>query len=73
MNPMAMEFGMQVNYLEVMVDLPWETFTEDNFDEECPAGKQAVCLSDENRIGNLFWNTCIFSLSRLAKKTAKAE
>ncbi len=32
MNPMAMEFGMQVNYLEVMVDLPWETFTEDNFD-----------------------------------------
>ncbi len=32
MNPMAMEFGMQVNYLEVMVDLPWETFTDDNFD-----------------------------------------
>lgn len=32
MNPMAMEFGMQVNYLEVMVDLPWETYTEDNFD-----------------------------------------
>lgn len=32
MNPMAMEFGMQVNYLEVMVDLPWDTFTEDNFD-----------------------------------------
>ncbi len=32
MNPMAMEFGMQVNYLEVMVDLPWDTFSEDNFD-----------------------------------------
>ena len=32
MNPMAMEFGMQVNYLEVMVDLPWDTFTQDNFD-----------------------------------------
>ncbi len=32
MNPMAMEFGMQVNYLEVMVDLPWDTFTPDNFD-----------------------------------------
>jgi ATP-dependent Lon protease len=32
MNPMAMEYGMQVNYLEVMVDLPWDTFTEDNFD-----------------------------------------
>ncbi|MEI6059855.1 MAG: endopeptidase La [Bacteroidota bacterium] len=32
MNPMAMEFGMQVNYLEVMVDLPWDTFTDDNFD-----------------------------------------
>jgi ATP-dependent Lon protease len=32
MNPMAMEYSMQVNYLEVMVDLPWETFTDDNFD-----------------------------------------
>ncbi len=32
MNPMAMEYGMQVNYLEVMVDLPWDTFTSDNFD-----------------------------------------
>lgn len=32
MNPMAMEYTLQVNYLEVMVDLPWETFTEDNFD-----------------------------------------
>lgn len=32
MNPMAMEYGMQVNYLEVMVDLPWDTFTDDNFD-----------------------------------------
>ncbi len=32
MNPMAMEYSMQLNYLEVMVDLPWETFTDDNFD-----------------------------------------
>jgi len=32
MNPMAMEYSVQVNYLEVMVDLPWDTFTEDNFD-----------------------------------------
>ncbi len=32
MNPMAMEYSVQVNYLEVMVDLPWDTFTNDNFD-----------------------------------------
>lgn len=32
MNPMAIEYSLQVNYLEVMVDLPWETYTEDNFD-----------------------------------------
>lgn len=32
MNPMAMEYSMQINYLEVLVDLPWETFTNDNFD-----------------------------------------
>jgi len=32
MNAAAMEYSIQLNYLEVMVDLPWETFTEDNFD-----------------------------------------
>ncbi len=32
MNPAAMEYSIQLNYLEVMVDLPWESFTEDNFD-----------------------------------------
>ncbi|NVO18356.1 MAG: endopeptidase La [Bacteroidetes bacterium] len=32
MNPAAMEYSIQLNYLEVMVDLPWDSFTEDNFD-----------------------------------------
>jgi len=32
MNPMAMEYSIQMNYLEVMVDLPWDTFTTDNLD-----------------------------------------
>ena len=32
MNAAAMEYSIQLNYLEVMVDLPWETYTEDNFD-----------------------------------------
>jgi ATP-dependent Lon protease len=32
MNPAAMEYSIQLNYLEVMVDLPWDEFTEDNFD-----------------------------------------
>jgi len=32
MNPAAMEYSIQLNYLEVLVDLPWDTFTEDNFD-----------------------------------------
>lgn len=32
MNPQAMEYSLQVNYLEVLVDLPWETYTDDNFD-----------------------------------------
>lgn len=31
-NPMAMEYSMQLNYLDVLVDLPWETYTKDNFD-----------------------------------------
>jgi len=32
MNPQAAEYSIQVNYLEVLVELPWEEYTEDNFD-----------------------------------------
>ncbi|MCB9081974.1 MAG: endopeptidase La [Lewinellaceae bacterium] len=32
MNPQAPEYSIQLSYLELMVDLPWDTHTEDNFD-----------------------------------------
>lgn len=32
MNPSAMEYSMQLNYLEVLIDLPWNEHTIDNFD-----------------------------------------
>ncbi len=32
MNPMAAEHSIQANYLEVLVELPWDEYTEDNFD-----------------------------------------
>jgi ATP-dependent Lon protease len=32
MNPQAAEYSIQVNYLEMLVELPWGEFTEDNFD-----------------------------------------
>jgi len=32
MNPQAAEYGIQHNYLEYLVDLPWEEFTTDNLD-----------------------------------------
>lgn len=32
MNPAAMEYSMQMNYIEVLVDLPWDECTKDNFD-----------------------------------------
>lgn len=32
MNPSAMEYSMQINYLEVLIDLPWNEYTKDNFD-----------------------------------------
>ena len=32
MNPQAAEYSVQMNYLEVLVELPWEEYTEDNFD-----------------------------------------
>jgi len=32
MNPAAAEFPVVMNYVELLVDLPWNEFTEDNFD-----------------------------------------
>ncbi len=32
MNPQVAEYAIQMNYLEVLLDLPWEEFTKDNFD-----------------------------------------
>ncbi len=32
MNPAAMEYTVHMNYLETMVELPWDDYTPDNFD-----------------------------------------
>lgn len=32
MNPQVAEYSIQLNYLELMLDLPWNNFTKDNFD-----------------------------------------
>lgn len=34
MNPQVAEYSVMMSYLEVLLDLPWETYTEDNFDLE---------------------------------------
>jgi len=31
-NPQVAEFSVTMNYLELLLDLPWEEYTEDNFD-----------------------------------------
>lgn len=31
MNAQSMEYSVQLNYLELLVDLPWEEYTKDNF------------------------------------------
>lgn len=31
MNPQVAEYSIQLNYLDLFLDLPWETYTEDNF------------------------------------------
>jgi ATP-dependent Lon protease len=46
MNPAAMEYSMQLNYLEVLVDLPWDSCTKDNFDL-----KRAQKVLDEDHYG----------------------
>lgn len=32
MNPQVPEYSIQMNYLDLMLDLPWDFFTKDNFD-----------------------------------------
>jgi len=34
MNPAAMEYSIQMNYLDTLVDLPWNEFSDDYFDLE---------------------------------------
>lgn len=46
MNPAAMEYSMQMNYLEVLVDLPWDECTKDFFDL-----KRAQKVLDEDHYG----------------------
>ncbi|HLO91771.1 MAG TPA: endopeptidase La [Lentimicrobium sp.] len=46
MNPAAMEYSMQLNYLEVLIDLPWNECTNDNFDL-----KRAQKILDKDHFG----------------------
>lgn len=46
MNPAAAEYPVAINYAELLVDLPWEDFTEDNFDL-----KRAKKILDKDHFG----------------------
>jgi ATP-dependent Lon protease len=46
MNPQAAEFPVSMNYVELMLDLPWEDFTKDDFDL-----KRAQKILDKDHFG----------------------
>lgn len=46
MNPMAAEYPVAVNYAELLLDLPWNDITEDNFDL-----KRAKKILDKDHFG----------------------
>ena len=46
MNPNAAEYAIQTNYVELMLELPWNEFTSDNFDL-----KHAQHILDEDHYG----------------------
>ncbi len=46
MNPQAPEFGIQRNYLELYLELPWDKFSKDNFDL-----KRAQRILDKDHFG----------------------
>lgn len=37
MNPQVAEYSVQLSYLEILLDLPWSDYTEDNFDLQAVA------------------------------------
>ncbi|RYF12605.1 MAG: endopeptidase La, partial [Flavobacteriales bacterium] len=46
MNPQAPDYSIQMNYLELLLDLPWNDFTKDNFDL-----KRAQKVLDKDHFG----------------------
>jgi ATP-dependent Lon protease len=46
MNPAAADYSVQINYLELLLDLPWNEFTKDNFDL-----KRAQKVLDKDHFG----------------------
>ncbi|HEY1023737.1 MAG TPA: endopeptidase La [Sphingobacteriaceae bacterium] len=46
MNPAAADYSVQVNYLELLLELPWNDFTKDNFDL-----KRAQRILDKDHYG----------------------
>jgi ATP-dependent Lon protease len=46
MNPAAADYSVQINYLELLLDLPWNEFTKDNFDL-----KRAQKILDKDHFG----------------------
>jgi len=45
-NPMAADYSVQINYLELLLELPWNEFTKDNFDL-----KRAQKILDKDHFG----------------------
>lgn len=45
-NPAAADYSVQINYLELLLDLPWNDFTKDNFDL-----KRAQRVLDKDHFG----------------------
>lgn len=46
MNPQAAEYSIQLNYLEILAELPWNEYTQDNFDLD-----RAQRILDEDHYG----------------------
>jgi ATP-dependent Lon protease len=46
MNSQVAEYGVQRNYLELLLDLPWDEFSKDNFDL-----KRAQRILDRDHFG----------------------
>lgn len=56
MHPSTPDFSVVYNHLDLMLDLPWETYTEDHYDLKKPKRHWILTIMACIKLKREFWN-----------------